>query len=232
MESQTKACIINAGIGSWYPKGSARLKQSLIHHGFHWDIIIWNDWPNNNYDKSCTYNIKAAAFEQAIKAGYTHILWCDSSVWTIKDVTPIFELIESDGHFFMASGFNAAQTCSDKCLDYFGIDRNTAEGIPDSATGIMGINYGNPDAKFFIDEWIQAAKDGAFSGSRLHDNQSKDPRFLFHRQDQSAATCLLYKNGITIKNFFLHLTDRPSESKVAYYQSELPDNIILTLRGM
>ena len=42
MESSVKHCIINASNGAgWYPKGTKRLKESLIYHGFNGDIITF-----------------------------------------------------------------------------------------------------------------------------------------------------------------------------------------------
>lgn len=223
MESGVKACIINVAMGGWYPKGQERLVRSLIHHGFNWDIKTWTTWPNNNYDKSCPYNIKTAALEEAIKEGYTHILWLDSSVWAVGDPNKIFDIINTQGYYLGDSGYNCAQSCNDRMLKYFGINRNTAEAIPDCASGILGLYIDNPIAKEFATRWIKAGKDGAFEGSRQHDNQSLDPRFLFHRQDQSAASIIAYSLGMNLT---------PFGEVVSYYEKELKENIIFTLRGM
>lgn len=37
---------------------------------------------------------------------------------------------------------------------------------------------------------------GLSRGSRLHDNQSSDPRFLFHRQDQSCLNLSIHEAGV------------------------------------
>lgn len=223
MESGVKACIINVAIGGWYPKGQERLRRSLIHHGFNHDIFMWDEWPNNNFDKSCPYNIKAAALQEAINMGYSHILWLDASVWAVSDPNRIFDIINHEGYYIGNSGYNCAQSCNDKCLKYFGITRDEAEHIPDCASGILGLHLGNPKGREFANRWIKAAKDGAFSGSRNHDNQSNDPRFLFHRQDQSAASLIAHSLGMNLT---------PFGSVVAYYEKQLDDNTIFTLRGM
>jgi hypothetical protein len=46
--------------------------------------------------------------------------------------------------------------------------------------------------------FFQAAKDRAFAGSREHGGQSQDPRFLFHRQDQSAASLIAGTSGMRL----------------------------------
>lgn len=222
---KNRAVVINACVGEgWYPKGSERLKNSLVHHGWAGDVLQWiNEWPNDNYDKSCPYNVKAAAFEEAINQGYTHILWLDSSVWAIKQIMPIFDIINEDGYYFWKSGYNCAQVCSDKCLEYFKTDRNKAEKYKDSSTSMMGVNMANPQGNEFITRWIQSAKDGVFSGSRFHDGQSQDTRFLFHRQDQSAASMI-----IGDMNLKMHNPNRYS----AYYETHMNDSVILCMQGI
>ena len=221
MESEVKACIINASIGAWYPKAQERLKRSLIYHGFNWDFVGWVDWPNSNYNKNCVYNVKAAAFEEVEKKGYTHILWLDSSAWAIKDPNPIFDVINNDGWYIGQSGYNCAQSCSDSCLNYFGITRDEAEKMYDCSSGVLGLNLNNPQARDFFNEWIASAKLGAFRGSRQHDNQSHDTRFLFHRQDQSCASIIR------------HQLDMKFNGNLHYpYQPEMPEQIIFALRGM
>ena len=223
MDSTIKACIINAAIGSWYPVGQKRLVNSLIHHGFNWDILTWTDWPNQNFDTSCNYNVKAAAFEEAINQGYTHILWLDSSVWAIKDPNLIFDIINEQGYYFWSNGYNCAQECSDRCLEYFQITRDEAEKMPVASTSMFGVNLTNPVGMAFMQMWLRSAKDRIFHGSRLHDNQSSDPRFLWHRQDQSAASIILNQLGC-----YIH----PPGLYSSYYEPNLPESVVLTMRGM
>jgi len=224
MESSIKHCIINANTGNgWYPVGTERLKRSLIYHGFNGDILTWNDWPNNEFNKECPYNIKAAAFTEAIKLGYTRILWLDSSVWAISDPNKIFDIINSEGYYFWKSGYNCAQIASDKSLKYFAVDRNKAESFEDCSSSMLGVNLSNPEGERFISKWIRAAKDGAFEGSRLHDNQSSDKRFLFHRQDQTAASLIIGKMGLKMYEPGVYSS---------YYQKEINESIIFLMRGI
>lgn len=197
-----KTCLINAGIGQWYSTGSDRLKGSLITHGFDGDIIIWKDnWPSNKFDRSCVYNVKADAFDYAIKAGYETIIWADSSVYALKNTQPFVDLIREKGYWLGQSGHNAAQTCSDACLQYFGIDRDQAQEINDCATGLFGVNITHDIPRQFIERFIKAGMDKAFHGSRKHGGQSSDPRFRFHRQDQSCATIIAAQVGMPLDLF-------------------------------
>lgn len=218
------SCIVNASNGfGWYPRGSERLERSLIYHGCSSAQYIWTNWPNDNYDKSCPYNVKAAAIEEVIKKGMVTILWLDCSIWALKNPDQIFNMINDEGVLMLTSGYNSAQTCSDKCLEYFGVTRDEAENMPDASTNCFGFNYHHPVGKEFADRWLKAAKDGVFLGSREHDGQSSDPRFMFHRQDQSAASIICGQMGIKMHTYGEY---------AMYYQPVMDEKIIFTLGGL
>lgn len=224
--NENKPLIVNASTGDgWYPRGTDRLLKSLNFHGYAGEVKTWKGWPNNNYDKACPYTIKAAAIEEALKEKPDHILWLDCSVWAIEDPMKVFDVIHDKGYYFWTSGFNCAQTCSDKCLDYFGITRDEAEGIKEVSSSMFGLNLKTEEGKTFVKEFMKAAKAGVFHGSREHGGQSSDPRFLFHRQDQSAASLIAYRLGfeITAPNIYS-----------AYYHGGKPENesVVFVMRGM
>ncbi len=201
MESKVRACIINASTGSgWYADGTKRLVRSLIHHGYAHDILTWNTWMNDKFSQDCPYNIKAAAWTEALLKNYEIILWLDCSVWAINYPYKVFDVINTEGYFFWKSEYNTncAETVSDRCLQYFGVDRDKAESYPEISSGIFGIHVENPLANQFIERWLQSARDGQFAGSREHANQSADPRFKFHRQDQSCASMIIGQMGLKV----------------------------------
>ena len=223
MDSSQPHCIVNACVGGgWYPSGQRRLEKSLNYHGSTADFLKFEgSWPTGGYDRECLYNIKPSAIEHAIDTGYSRIMWLDCSVWAIKNPMAVWDVIEEEGYYLWRSGFNAAQTCSDRILDYFGVTRDQAEGFPDVSSSMFGIHMDNPVGREFITRWLQAAKDGAFKGSRLHDNQSADPRFLFHRQDQSAASLLAGLLGMRLHEagvFSSYYTPQASRSVVFFMQ--------------
>lgn len=191
-------CIINAAVGEGYVKIQERMSIWLDHLGYSGDKLFYQDYPDKDFDNGCIYNIKASAFEQAINKGYTKFMWIDASFIPIRHPQPIIDIINTEGYYFINNGHNAAQECNDRCLDYFGITRDEAESIPMLSSGIMGIDMNNPKAAEFVRLFIKSAKNGVFYGSRLHDNQSQDHRFLHHRQDQSAASCIVHKLGLKV----------------------------------
>lgn len=225
MESSVKACIINASWGGWYHKGSDRLKQSLIYHGFHHDILIWkNEKINYYFDESQPYTIKLAALHEAINLGYTHILWLDSSVWALQNPEKIFDIINEEGGYFWKSGFNMAQCSSDSDLYFANWSRDYAETLPELSSSMFGLNLNNPNSKEFVKVFTEAKNHGVFGTSRYHDNGSSDSRFLHARQDQTAASIAFYKSG------FNKMYDPSIYSE--YYSDNINKSVIFTMRGM
>jgi len=191
-----KPCIINCGIGGWYKVGSERLEKSLMFNGYSGDAIYWRDelppdCPPHNHNP---YAFKIYAFREAFRRGYKVVVWLDCSLWAIQNPMPIFDIINEKGVFAFRSGYNCAETCPDNLLAAVGISRDEAEQIPETATGIVGINIDNPDGKKVFQYWEELCDAGLFVNSRNHNpNESSDPRFKFGRQDQSAFSMALYK---------------------------------------
>lgn len=192
-------CIINAGIGGWYAAGSRRLERSLIYHGYPGEMMFWRDeYPLNcPSHESNPYAFKIAAFREAYAKGYRQIMWLDCSFWAIKNPMALFDIIVDKGIFAFRSGYNCAQTCPDNLLKKVDITRDEAWLIPETATGIVGINFDNPDGAMVFQMWSDLCDEGYFQNSRHHDKaDSEDPRFLHGRQDQSAFSMALYKCGV------------------------------------
>jgi hypothetical protein len=198
MENLNRAVIISAGIGGWYGQGVQRLERSLIFEGWGGNILTWKDDypPDSHRHEDVPYYMKIAAFEEALRQGYTHILWVDASFWAVKRPDKMFDLINDQGYYFFSSGYNLAQSVNDTALEYVELSRDVAEGINEWASGCVGINFNNDDGKNLYNRWKQLMDAGLSKGSRLHDNQSADPRFLFHRQDQSCLSLAIWELGL------------------------------------
>ncbi len=198
--TNNKPAIINVSLGHWYPAGAKRLKDSLNYTGFFGDVISWvNELPPNAQShEENMYNYKLHAFIDAFNKGYTHVLWCDSAMWCIDNTMPIFDYFDENGVYATRSGYNCAQSVNDETLTFAGVSRDEAELIPEYATGCLGLNIKNPISEKILKRWFEYMEAGLFKGSRLHDNQSKDKRFLFHRQEQSCFSLILNELGISI----------------------------------
>jgi len=198
MESINKAVIINCGVNNWYGHGSRRLAKSLNFVGWAGDTIIYADEypPNSHNHNDVPYYMKIAAFEEAIKQGYTHILWVDSSFYAVSNPVKMFDIISDQGYYFFSSGYNLAQSVNDTALVSLGLSRDAAESVNEWASGCVGIRIDNPNGKALYEKWKEYMDMGLSKGSRLHDNQSSDPRFLHHRQDQSCLSLAAWQLGL------------------------------------
>lgn len=218
--------IISAGIGGWYANGIHRLETSLNFVGWPYAVKTWKDeYPEgSHYNKDVPYYFKIAAFEWARKKGYRKMMWCDSSFWAVRSPVPIFNLAEEQGYFAFRSGYNVAQSCNDIALKATGISRDEAEGINEYASGCVCLNLDNPSGKGLYNLWRNYMDIGLSKGSREHDNQSQDKRFLFHRQDQSCLSLAMHKLG---------LTSQKDMDYIAYFNSEHnKDKVIFYIQGL
>lgn len=198
---QTKRIIVNGFAGNgWYKEGQQRLIKSLLDNTDDVFVTFNNEWlngiQNEYYATDCPYTIKPAVIAEAIKEGYNQILWLDCSVTLLKPLEEFWKIVDRDGYYFMDGGWNCAQECNDKSLEYFGYTRDEAELIHSLWSCIFALDLRNEKAKKVCDLFLKAAKDGIFHGSRHHDNQSADPRFKHHRQDQSVLSLAFHKVGL------------------------------------
>lgn len=214
--------IINAALGYWYPKGQQRLLESLRDVNCPDNIATFLSYPKPGYNEQNPYTVKASCFEWA-QAEKT-IIWLDCSIWAINKIEPLIDHIKTHGHYFYKSGYNCAQSCNDYSLKYFGVSRDMAEDMPELASNLMALDMSFPKSQAFVIEFIRAAKAGVFDGSRDHAGQSEDPRFLFHRQDQSAASLIANKLGMEISE--------PNHFLVYEGLAEPNKNTIFKLQGM
>lgn len=222
-----KTVVINAAWKGWYSKGQKRLVESLKDTGYSGDILTWNgEIINNSHDPRHPYTMKAAAWVEAIKKGYTHILWLDCSVYAVKNIDSLFELIDEEGMYFWKSGWNLAQSAADSDLAWAGITRDEAEYLHECASGIVGMNIYAPKMSTIIDLFLLANKAGVCSTSRLHSGQSNDPRFRFARQDQTAMSLAFHKAGFT--------NDQMYEQNIysSFFQKAYNESVYLVVHGM
>ena len=201
MENINKAVIINCGVHNWYGQGSKRLEKSLNFVGWAGETLIYADEypPESHHHNEIPYYMKIATFEEAIKRGFTHILWVDSSFWAVRNPMQLFDLINEQGYYFFSSGYNLAQSVNDRALAAVGLSRDEAENVTEWASGCVGINLENPDGKKLYTRWKELMDAGLSVGGRNHDGGSQDSRFLHHRQDQSCLSLAAWELGLTNK---------------------------------
>jgi len=225
MELSKKACLINAAWGAWYPRGSERLERSAIYHGWGYDILTWrNEAPNELFDPNQPYTIKASALLEAMRRGYTHILWADCSCWFVSNPNKLMDIIDAENGLFIKSGYNLAQTSADSDLEWIGQNRDDAEGLEEVWSCLFGVDVSSERGKKWAEIFLDGARSGVFGTSRNHNGASADARFLHARQDQTAASWAYHFAG------FDRLRE-PSEV-LEYADVVSKDSTIVLMRGM
>lgn len=213
-----KRCILNVANGHAYPRGQARLLDSLKSR-YTGEIRTWNGRlpegaPPHDQEP---YAFKLFAMEAALKEGFDTLLWLDAAVWAVKDLTPVFEIIEGRGHFFFHGGATLGQRCSDSCLRIFAehmatpMTRDQAFQIPLMGGTVYGLCFKHENVRAFYDRWWHAYRLGAFRGAAINDiaqddmrglagrpvgRVSEDPRVQGHCHDESCATIIAHQLGM------------------------------------
>lgn len=225
MDVKTKACLLNASWGAWYPKGTDRLVRSAIHHGWEHDILTFkNEMINEYFDPNQPYTIKAAALVEAIRRGYRYILWADCSCWFVDNPNRLMQIVDEENGYFIKSGYNLAQTSSDSDLVWARANRDDAERLDEVWSCLFGVDTKSARGVKFVSEFLSARDAGVFGTSRHHNGASQDARFLHARQDQTAASWAYHKSGFT--------TMREPSEHLEYYTERTKNSTIVLMRGM
>jgi hypothetical protein len=208
--------ITVVAIGSWYPRGVARLINAFAEVSDGFEIVCWvNCYPPGAPGKVVRgdqeyggYAAKPFALK-ALKDRQVDIgILLDASFWPIRHIQPLVDTIAKDGYFMAPDGFVVGQWMSDAGIRHFGIDREEAMGWPGCLSGCVGLDFRRENSRLLVDEW--AASWPTFPGHHSNDRAagnafsyrnvgpvSTDPRVLGHRQDQSALAVIARKYGMT-----------------------------------
>jgi len=161
-------CIINLASGKWYPRGQARLVQSLKDVGFTGGVHVYQNEKDVGapLHSKAPYGFKPYTFMKAKELGYTKILWVDASAWAVADVTPVFDVIKDKGYIMEYAGHNVGRWCNDHCLKHFDLTREEAKKILMYGNGgFLGFDFDKYLSDEFLHRWKHACDCGAFNGS-------------------------------------------------------------------
>lgn len=227
--NKIKRCIVNIAVGdphSWYPHGSNALRKSLLDNGVECDLLF----TKRQYPQYCSpYMDKVKSILDAHEQGYNQILYLDCSIKAIRSLDDIWNWIDTEGHYLYESGYNCAQTSNDQCLENFGITRDTAETFKEAATNVIGINTLELSGQQLINELDMQHITNSIQGRKWPNEEQRliesiDPRFLFHRQDQTVISIIAgkYKMKLDKVNHFVMRDE---------YDNQINDTTIFKLKG-
>jgi hypothetical protein len=214
--------LLNFSKDQWYPRGAARLAESLgrvKYGGATWFATDEQQIGCPTHQES-PYAFKPAMFAKAADDGYDLALWCDAAIWACRPLEPVFDHIQTHGHMLFYNGM-VGNWSSDAALESFGINRDTAMGINEIIGCCIGLNLKHPRSQLFLKLWREKSMDGkTFPGSWHNNNQevSKDPRVRGHRHDQTAASIIAWQ--LEMEKWVAHEVEHPAgKGLFQYYEN-------------
>jgi len=224
-----RTVIVNfANEAGWYRRGQDRLKVLVGQHSPESDFLCYTTFEAVGappHDK-IPYGFKVYALWNAMMHGYDMAIYCDASVYPIKSMEPVWNLIQKDGVFLeqLEPKHSLGAWSSDICLANLGIDREVAFGIPCLIAGCVGFDFTNQRARQLLSDWMQRANDGtSFQGAWVNDRQqvSSDLRVLGHRHDQSVLSGLVWQQK---------WPSHPFRTYIAYLNTmEMPETAVFNI---
>jgi len=197
-------CVVSVATGPHYVANQDRLVRQT--HLLGWQICFFRDElpPDSPTHAENPYAFKIFAIEEAVRQGATNVIWMDSSTIILKDLRPLWELIESQGYWFSRNyDYTNGQFCSDEALKIMGMTREEAFKVPHVTASCFGLRMDHPYATAFMMGWKTLEQFGAFKGDRGNLSGVSDPLvYQGHRNDQSCASQMCYLLG-------MKLTDPP-----------------------
>jgi len=208
MRQSDKVIVTFADEAGNYRKAMDRMEQSLVLTGWDGDFLPFTSYEEIGSPKhkgsadAVPYAFKSHSIRTAMDMGYKKILWMDSVLYATKTVQPLFDHIDKHGYlFFDNPPFTIAEYTSDACLRYWHMHREEASTHRMIMACCMAFDVDNPQTHRFLTLYINAAKDGvSYHGDWFNSKGqvSSDPNCKGHRHDQSVASILLAREGMTI----------------------------------
>lgn len=223
-------CVVNFGDGC-FARGKERIEKSFRENGFDGDFMFFQDvaeLPGCPSHKEVPYAFKPYALNKAAEKGYRYLLWVDSSVYAVRPVDRIFGIIQNLGYMFLLNGWTTGEWCSDAALKTLDITREESFGYRHIMACSMGLDMMDRTAREFLDKYYEKANDGiTFKGAWSNKNHevSNDDRVLGHRHDQTAASVIATKLGMTKWQEHLLMYNEGGNA-------ERPESIILELKHL
>lgn len=224
-----KQALVNySSTDSWYHKGQKRLSEKMKQNGFVGEEYLFSD--NTQFGspthKENPYGFKIHAIQYALDRGAELVWWMDSSIYPVKDINPILEIVKKQGYFFEECGFNASQWTNDKTLNYFGISRDESEKVQLFSAGFMCLDFRQELVREFFARFKNSYEAGMFKGNWTNSNESEsqDSRCMGHRHDLSCASIIAHQLNMSLETCGTYLSyvgqgyGVPKESSIFHLQ--------------
>lgn len=198
-----------------YKRPQHRLKQSLEGH----KTLMFTKYDEigSPTQSESPYQFKIHAIEKAFEQDDI-VLWADSSIWRVGDLSIIENIIKEDGYFMSEAGHWVGSWTNDFTRDYFKLTNEEAKvpgGMCMFSAGLTGLNKNSVVAMEFFKQWKESALAGCFKGD-----------YSNHRHDMSCGSIIAQRLGMKFQRGGKHMAYIGS----GYSQPE--KDVVLHLQGM
>lgn len=203
--STNKQCLVTfANRKNNYIHSLARLVESLRYN---WDgsliAFIGEETCGAPKHEDNPYAFKIYAIEKALEAGYTQILWVDSSCYAVQPIQPIFDHIDKEGYIMQDAGHFVGTWTNDTALSYFDLNRDEALTMRCYGNaGFLGLDFETEIARKFFYEWKESMLAGMFKGAWTNNDksESQDERVRGHRHDMSCGSIIANRMDLVLQS--------------------------------
>ena len=179
-------------------------------------MLTWTDGlpPGSPPHDQAPYGFKLYAISDALRRGYSSVLWLDAPCVAGRPLDAVFAAIERDGHGFVTGGDRLGNWASDTCLRYFALDRDQAMQMALLNGAFIGLDLEHARSREWFRRILQQCEAGLFKGAALTEHAppevrarnvdkdtgplSDDPRCWGHRHDEAVGSCLAHLLGMEI----------------------------------
>lgn len=159
------------------------------------------------------YGFKVYALQEAIEAGYTKLIWADSTIVNTRNLDPLFELAARDGFVsFHNLGHDLVYWMSDIAQQRLEITDAQLETMQQAMACVMIFDIENPIGERIFKDFVIKCRDGV---SFQMESGSKRPGYKGHRGDQPIISALAAMAGIKLRPYG-ELVYQPHDTDLTY----------------
>lgn len=164
-EDKQRCILLYASYNGIYPEKVRRLLLEIEESGYRGHLLLriggFPNTPNGGLRIAhIPYAFKVAFLKEAQLLGYTQVLWLDSALHPLTDLSPIFDTIAQEGHFLLTVGSLEDNLPSHHpdAAGFLGIDVAMYSQIPHLAAAAIGLNMADPRSLRLLSDWYRATE--------------------------------------------------------------------------
>lgn len=179
-----------------YERGQRRLDGSITNY----NKLMFTDYSQigSTTHQESPYEFKVHAIRKASEQDNV-VLWVDSSMYRVGDLSKIESIIKTDGYFMEEAGHYVGRWTNKHTREYFGLTEEESKQGPGGFTmfsaGLLGLDFESDIAKNFFKVWAASAAAGCFRGD-----------WSDHRHDMTCASIVACRMGMRYQRGGQHLS--------------------------